>query len=219
LNERTDYRINYVRNAIIGLSMKHKPVIVSGIYYYNQNLTYSTFLNIKPYKKVDGKVVATKQICNHISVWNEFVEPYMDLTVENDKHRFYLICEAYTYETDGVTRGGLKPTEKLGVTPILPFEEEEKLKDIPQDEYIDFFDFADGKYAWVFGEPFIDKKLIKRREKYLRRKNREIEKEEPEIQLNTLSNGIVIPECPLNVSKYSTKYKKAFQLLDESWYA
>lgn len=213
--DRIDYGINYVRNTIIGLSMKHKPVIVSGIYVYDPELSYSTFLNIKPYKRVEGKTIVTKTICNHISVWDEYVIPYFDFQPDHNKHRFYLICEAYTYQSNGITRGGLRPTDQLKVNPIIPFSEEYRLHDIPQDKYIDFFDFADGKYAWIFGEQFIDKKLIKKEKKHLKKKQKTVDK--PEITLNTLSNGVVIPEYPLHVNKHSTKYKKAFQTLSSEW--
>ena len=213
--EKIDYGINYVRNAVIGLSMKHKPVIVSGIYLYNNDLSYSTFLDIKPYKQ--GTSVVTKTLCNHISIWNEYVTPYFNFKPQYDKHRFYLICEAYTYVTDGVRRGGLRPTEELKINPIIPYEDEKILHEIPQDKYIDFFKFADGKYAWIFGHPnFIGSKLIKKERKHLKVHKPET-KEEPEIVLNKLSNGVIIPDYPFHINKNSTKYKKAFQTLSSDW--
>ena len=218
LLEKIDWGRNYIRNTIRGLAKKNKPVIISGKYVHNPERSYCTFLNIKPFKRIEGEQIETKEICDHVSIWDEYIMPYFQFSADDHDRIFYLICEAYVYIYNGVERGGLKPSNKLGINPIIPLEDEETLYAIPQEYYIDFFDFADGKYAWIYGHPdFMDKKLKKNKhlKSPLLKQTEEVKEDIEPIPFEDQS--LQIPAYPYPINKKSNKYLKAFQVLEEDW--
>ena len=67
----------------------------------------------------------------------------------------FLICRAQIYHGRGnVCRGGVILTEELGIPPVIRTDypkAREILAQIPKEKYIDFFTFAEGRYAY-YGE-------------------------------------------------------------------
>ena len=145
---------NYARNTIRALAHVNKPFIIRGNYYASgcKEIDYITYTDIRPYVPQGA---STSQICNHLNVMRQDVEKYIAVRPDIEYQRDYLICRAHTYtDKKGVLRGGIRLTEELGVPPVLKANYEKTrsiLEAIPAYRYIDFFSFAEGRYAY-YGE-------------------------------------------------------------------
>ncbi len=151
MSKKLDRR-NYMRNTLLALSAKDKPFIIRGYYAANQNLDYVTYTDIRPYVPQGA---STNQICNHINITADLVERYIDIRPELHYVKDFLICRAQIYHGRGdVCRGGVVLTEELGIPPVIRADyskAREILAQIPKERYIDFFTFAEGRYAY-YGE-------------------------------------------------------------------
>ena len=140
---------NYIRNTILGLKKLGKPFILSGNYFASENLDYVTYRNIRPYVPEGAK---TNQICDHINVRPADVEKYIAIRPDITCRRDYLVCRAMEYRgKDGQVRGGIVLTEELGIPPVMRKDyppSEKILASVPKHLYVDFFTFAEGRYAY-----------------------------------------------------------------------
>ena len=67
----------------------------------------------------------------------------------------YLVCRAVTYsDASGDIRRGIVLTEELGIPPVITSgypESREIIGTVDKSRYVDFFSFAEGRYAY-YGE-------------------------------------------------------------------
>ena len=139
----------------------NKPVILKANYRYTaMEQVYITFTNLRPYKQGVEKV---RRICDHANFfqtdilklygefWNHNLPPYQAV---------YLVCRPYIYFGENwQKRGGFCLTDELDIPPIQLTDV--FIKDIPQERYVDFAEFALGKYL-------CPKKATKKRKKRTR---------------------------------------------------
>ena len=83
----------------------------------------------------------------------EDVQKYIAIDTRANGRTDILVCRALEYQgKDGSWRGGIYLTEELNIPPVLHVNYPKAraiIASIPQDKYIDFFDFAEGRYAFV----------------------------------------------------------------------
>lgn len=140
---------NYIRNTFLALARINKPFILKGTYYAHPYQDYITYKNIRPYI---SKTAKTNQICDHINVMEEDVQKYLAIDLKANGRTDILVCRAMEYQgKDGSWRGGIFLTEELGIPPVISESYQEvvaMVSSIPRDKYVDFFTFAEGRYAY-----------------------------------------------------------------------
>lgn len=171
---------NYLRNTILALASLNKPFIVRGAYFARPNLKYITYKNIRPYVSKNAK---TNQICDHINVMEEDVKKYLAINSKVNGRGDILICRAMQYRgKDGSWRGGIYLTEELNIPPIIHEnypEARAMISSIPQKQYVDFFSFAEGRYAffgrniWSTGHKIMPKSVQKTPSQKKKQRNRQ----------------------------------------------
>ncbi len=174
---------NYIRNTFLALAKLNKPFIIKGTYFAHPYQDYITYKNIRPYTSRTAK---TNQICDHINVMEEDVRKYLAIDPKANGRTDILVCRAMEYQgKDGSWRGGIFLTEELGIPPVINEtyqEAREMVSSIPKDKGVDFFTFAEGRYAfygmnlWETGhkiKPEPPQKPPKRKKKKRNRANRQ----------------------------------------------
>lgn len=140
---------NYIRNTLLALARLNKPFIIKGTYFAHPYQEYITYKNIRPYTSMTAK---TNQICDHINVMEEDVRKYLSIDTKDNGRTDILVCRAVEYHSkEGSLRGGILLTEELGIPPVIRESYQEAraiIASIPQDKYVDFFTFAEGRYAF-----------------------------------------------------------------------
>lgn len=139
---------NYVRNTIRALAKTGKPFILTGKYCAHEDHNYITYTHIRPF--VEG--ARTNKICDHLNVMEDDVDKYLYKNFNVHGGRDILVCRAIEYEKNGIIRGGIKLTEELGIPPVINkryainhnMVTPEILK-----KCVDFFTFAEGRYAYL----------------------------------------------------------------------
>ena len=164
----------------------NKPIVVEG-YLQSRNVElYYTFKNIKPFHLTHRRNL--RVLCDHINISKLQVDRYFtDNLRKASSYIYVLICNPYTYTGDnGEIRGGLELTETLGISPIMTTQEAmQQLKDVDTKLYVDYVDFADGKYIGID----INKiKERKRHEKYLRKQEKK-KQEKQSYEVKELSSS------------------------------
>ena len=178
MSKKLDRR-NYMRNTLLALSAKDKPFIIRGYYVANPNLDYVTYTDIRPYVPQGA---STNQICNHINITAEQVERYIDIRPELHYVKDFLVCRARIYHGRGdVCRGGVVLTEELGIPPVMRVDypkSREILAQIPKERYIDFFTYAEGRYAYYGENPWVNGHKVRPSKPHIER--RKVQYQEPE---------------------------------------
>jgi len=140
---------NYYRNTILALAQINKPFIVRGRYVPNPALDYLTYVDIRPYVPAGA---STNLICDHLNVMMLDFSRYIAVRPELCYTKDYLVCRADTYtDAAGETRGGIVLTEELGIPPVISAgypRSREIIDTVDKDRYVDFFSFAEGRYAY-----------------------------------------------------------------------
>lgn len=140
---------NYRRNTLLALAQTNKPFIIKGTYLTHPYQDYVTYTNIRPFT---SKTAKTNQICDHLNVMEEDASKYIGLDPRANGRIDILVCRAIEYQgKDGTWRGGIRLTEELGIPPVIRMDYQEArtmVSSIPQDKYVDFFAFAEGRYAF-----------------------------------------------------------------------
>ncbi len=170
---------NYIRNTLLALARLNKPFIIKGSYFAHPFQEYITYKNIRPYT---SKTAKTNQICDHINVMEEDVQKYLAIDPKANGRIDILICRAMEYQgKDGFWRGGIYLTEELGIPPVIREnypEARAMISSIPRDQYVDFFIFAEGRYAfygrnlWATGHKIVPKPVQKPPAKKNKQRNR-----------------------------------------------
>lgn len=166
----SNYGRDYLRNPILGLMQYNKPIIVEAYLQSKQVESYYTFKNVKPFHLKHRRNL--KVFCDHINISKLQVDRYFTDDLRKSRSYMYvLVCNPYTYIGDnGENRGGLDLTNSLGIPPIMTISEAmEKLKDVDPSLYVDYTDFADGRYIGIDIKKINERK---KHEKYLRKQER-----------------------------------------------
>ena len=143
---------NYFRNTLLALARLDKPFIIRGRYFANPHLDYLTYTDIRPYVPAGA---STNMICDHVNVMLPDLSKYIAVRPEVNYTKDYLVCRAVTYsDASGDIRGGIVLTEELGIPPVITSgypESREIIGTVDKSRYVDFFSFAEGRYAY-YGE-------------------------------------------------------------------
>ena len=171
---------NYIRNTLLALAKMDKPFIVKGTYLSHPYKKYITYKYIRPFVSMTAK---TNLICDHLNVMEEDVQKYIAIYPKANGRTDILVCRALEYQgKDGSWRGGIYLTEELNIPPVLHInypKARAMIASIPQDKYVDFFDFAEGRYAfygrnlWVTGHKIVPKSVQKNPSQKKKQRNRQ----------------------------------------------
>ena len=167
---RDDYNKNYVRNIILQLRKENKPVIIQCRLISEARRWCYTFANIRPF--ILDKSKKTKQLCDHLNIFKIQANGLIDDIKELNKD-YVLVCRPYTYENNGIARGGMRLTGELNIPQIMEVDEAYSIvSKVDINEYVNFNTFADGKYV---GRDIIAEKKEKSRQKFIRKEKRKKE--------------------------------------------
>lgn len=140
---------NYLRNTILALAKINKPFIIKGKYKANPELAYLTYLDIRPYVPVGA---STNAICDHLNIMEPDLCQYFAVRPDLNYTKDYLVCRAVRYEgAAGEVRGGIILTEELGIPPVMSAVypgSRAIIESVSKDKHVDFFSFAEGRYAY-----------------------------------------------------------------------
>ncbi len=140
---------NYLRNTILALAKINKPFIIKGKYKANPELAYLTYVDIRPYVPAGA---STNAICDHLNIMESDLCQYFAVRPELNYTKDYLVCRAVKYEgAAGEVRGGIILTEELGIPPVMSAVytgSRAIIESVPKDRHVDFFSFAEGRYAY-----------------------------------------------------------------------
>ena len=138
---------NFYRLTIQGLLKKQKPFIISAKYVPNQHTPgMLTFIDIRPYID-DGLWWKSSMICDHININEELIAKYISFGKPDGLVEVVMVCKAYIYADN---RGGITLDENFK-RPIQ-FKAEALITEEMRESCIDWFEFAEGRYAWRNGE-------------------------------------------------------------------
>jgi hypothetical protein len=122
------YKKNYLRNIISKLitHSNGKPIIIKAKYKHNDNNIWATFIWVKPY--IEKKKTYT--LCNHINIERNTILQWYNLTLDDERKKFYIIGYPYVYNHYGDIRGGIKLATDINLQPIY------KQNDFPKDKSV-----------------------------------------------------------------------------------
>lgn len=182
---------NYARNTILALSRLDRPFIICGKFCAHFSREYVTYTEIRPYVP---KGASTNLICDHLNVMEKDVEKYICIDPRYNYRSDILVCRAIEYSgSDGNVRGGIVLTDELGIPPVM-LEKYARNKGIVESvnpsRYVDFFSFAEGRYAYygrnIWASGHKAKPRLTRAEKQMleaQRKQEKRKKKSPRISL------------------------------------
>ena len=215
---------NYARNTILALSRLDKPFIICGKFYAHFSREYVTYTEIRPYVP---KGASTNLICDHLNVMEKDVEKYICIDPRYNYRSDILVCRAMMYTgSDGNVRGGIFLTDELGIPPVM-LEKYARSRGIVESvdpsRYVDFFSFAEGRYAyygkniWASGHKakprltWAEKQMLEAQRKQEKRKKKPPRKEvslEEFMQMYKERNPLWIPPAG-NLNNNTAWMKKA----------